>query len=314
MRKNRSIEIKVGVVSILAIVLFFLGMFLGKDFTVSQSYKLKMRFPNSGGIQPSSPIVVNGVQRGSVTSIANDNGSVIILAEIKDISDLKKDVSAQITILELTGGKKIELNPGFLSEKFDPNNEIPGITPTDLAGLIVMLGNVSQDAVSLIRRLDTISVSVTNVINDRETIGEIKDIITNTKDITQNLSSLLAQNNVQLRETLNNLHSITKDMKTIIDKNDPRLDTLMTNVNYSLEKTRNLVLKVDTALDNANSILSDVNDITGEVKNGRGIANRLIYDKELAIKLEKSLDSITVFIEQLKQHGINTNIRLGTRP
>lgn len=314
MRKNRSVEIKVGIVSILAILLFFIGMIVGKDYTVTKMHQIKMRFPNSGGIQPSSPIVVNGVSRGSVTSIKNNNGSVIITADISNISDLKKDLSAQITILELTGGKKIELVPGTASEKFDPKNIILGTTPTDIAGLIVMLGNVSYDAVSLVRRLDTISTAAVNAINDKETIGEIKDIISNTKDITQNLNSLLKENNKQLRRTIDNLYVLTEDMKTIIDKNNPRLDTLMTNLNYSLAKTRGLLSDADTALANINSVILDVKNISSEVKNGSGLANRLIYDKELAIKLEKSLDSITVFIEQLKQYGINTNVRLGSRP
>ncbi len=314
MTKNRSVEIKVGVVSILAVILFVMGMIFGKEYTVTSTYHVKIRFPNSGGIQPSSPVVVNGVPRGSVSSVENDKGSVLITAKMDEIDDLNADVRARITIQELTGGKKIELYPGNSSEPFSIKHEIPGNTPPDIAELIVILGNVSQDAVSLIRRLDTISVAAVDVINDRQTLGEIKEIISNTREMTENLNSYLRDNNHKLRETTHNLYKISADIKEIIDKNDPRLDTLMDNLNYSLIKTRSLLASADTAVYNANSMMLDLKDISSEIKTGEGLASRLIYDKEFAFKLERTLDSLASFIVQVKKYGVNINARIGTRP
>ena len=52
MKDTRSIEIKVGLVSILAVILFIIGITLGRGLYVSVNpVTVKIRFPNSGNIQ-----------------------------------------------------------------------------------------------------------------------------------------------------------------------------------------------------------------------------------------------------------------------
>ena len=108
MQYDKSKEIKVGIVTFVAILLFIVGMTLGRGYRISvDPTELNIRFPNSGGISPSAPVLINGVERGSVNSINPDNGSVLIKISLDDISDLNSDASARISMLEITVGKKI---------------------------------------------------------------------------------------------------------------------------------------------------------------------------------------------------------------
>ena len=125
MKDTRSIEIKVGLVSILAVILFIIGITLGRGLYVSVNpVTVKIRFPNSGNIQISAPVFVNGVKRGAVASVRNDNGSVLVTADLDNVREFRRDVSARISILEITGGKKIEIFPGKSPEKYKIGDEI----------------------------------------------------------------------------------------------------------------------------------------------------------------------------------------------
>lgn len=109
MRNNRSREIQVGAVSLLAIILLILGFTYGKNLSISPKANLiKIRFPNSAGVQIAEPVVVNGVKRGLVRDVRNDAGSVLILVELNKMDDIRSDASAKITLLEITGGKKLK--------------------------------------------------------------------------------------------------------------------------------------------------------------------------------------------------------------
>jgi phospholipid/cholesterol/gamma-HCH transport system substrate-binding protein len=315
MKSQRTTELKVGIVFLTAVILLLVGIILGKGFQVTSSQvTISLRFPNSGGLQPSSPIVVNGVKRGTVGSVINDNGSVLITATIDDISDFKKDVSAKVTILELTGGKKIEINPGTSHEHYDLKNEIPGTTPADIPELVAILGSVSGDAIMLIKRLDTIATAGTRMLDDKQMLRDLKSIIINTSEATANLNELLRNNRSDLDITFKNLKIITSDLKLAINKDEPKLDSLLTNLNDITNSAKKLFVKVDSLMISADGTLADLKDITGEIKGGKGTISKLIYDKEFSEKLNSTLDSLSQFVNQIKQYGININARLGTRP
>ncbi|MCX7735384.1 MAG: MlaD family protein [Candidatus Kapabacteria bacterium] len=315
MNIQRNLEFKVGIVSLLAIILLILGISFGRGVGVSVTQKtIKFRFDNSGGIQVSNPIVVNGVKRGVVTLIRNDNGGVYIEGTIDDVSDLKSDATAEITILEITGGKKIEINPGVSSEKFNPQNEIPGITRADFTTLVNQGGDMLNDIHSLIVKLDTISSSLAEITANQKFVNNVNSAIENASEIMQMTRQLLVENSDNIELSLKNLRILSTDLVNITKKNEPRLDSLMTQLELTLKNSGKLISKADTSINVLNSILDNVNNITNEIKQGEGLATKIIYDKNFSSRLDSTLTVLFDFLVMVKQHGININARLGTRP
>jgi len=197
MASYTSTEVKVGAVTIVAIVLFVLGIMLGQNYRVGvKLHTLTMQFPNSGGIQDGSPVVVNGVKRGSVGTIVNNNGSVLITAILDKIDDLRSDASARITILEITGGKKIEINPGLAVNKLNPGNIIPGKTPADIQELVVLLGDVVVDAVVLLHRIDTIAAEANKIISKGNFSDNVIKTLDNASEAALTLNEWLKKNSL----------------------------------------------------------------------------------------------------------------------
>lgn len=315
LENQRSKEIKVGIVSILGLSILFIGLMLGKGFKFgSESELITIRFPNSGGIQIGEPVVVNGVKRGSVNEIQNNNGSVIVKVRLDNFDDIKSDAEAKITILELTGGKKVEIFPGTASSKFNINDEMPGTTPPDLPELIRLVGEVSGDAVNLVRRLDTIAGQGTALLSDGKVVSDIRATLSNTVEITQSAKELISQNQKKLQDAIDNLATISKDLKNFIADNKNDLSRIIDNVDSTILSTRDLLVKVDTAVKNADILLRDANTLVNDVRNGDGFVTKLIYDKDVANRLDSTLTTLFFFLEQVKEHGVNVNLRLGSRP
>ncbi len=315
MNNQRKNEIKVGLVSILAIALLLIGISLGRSYSVSVSTQtIKFRFPNSGGIQLSSPVVVNGVKRGNVSFVKNDNNSVLIEATIDDVSDLKKDASAIITILEITGGKKIEINPGKSNIPLDINLEIPGRTGMDLADIVTNGGDMLYDAKVLIKKLDTISSTVNKLFESGKHSAQIKQIVQNTDELIATTRDLLGNNKDELNTTIKNLNLIAADVKSLIKKDEPKLDSLLSKLDNTLKSTKVIVDKAELTLSNVDVIISDIKNITNEIKNGDGFISKVIYDKNTSAKLDSTVANLTELLSLIRQYGINVNVRLGTRP
>ena len=314
MNKERAIELKVGIVTLAAIIIFIVGMILSSDMTVTDSQIVNFRFPNSGGVKQSSPVMVNGVKRGSVVSVKNDGPTVLISAEIDDLSDFKTDASARITILEITGGKKIDVFPGRSSDLFSPHNEITGTTPGDIAEVVAMFGEVADNAKNLIKSLDTITSVTAELLGDKNTTVQLRNIIANTNSTMARMNRFLANNLGDIDATVANLKTISEELKLSFSKNSPKIDSLIIKFDQTVDYTSGLLKSAESAISKSDLLLDDLNHISKAVSQGDGLANKLIYGKKFANNLDSTMIRLNELIEKLDEHGVNVNVRLGTRP
>ncbi len=314
MRSQRANEIKVGIVTFLGVIVLIIGITLGRGYHEAISSRtIKLRFQNSGGIEQSAPVVVNGVKRGIVLSVQSDNGSVLITASINKTDDLKSDATARITILELTGGKKIEIMPGTSDKPFEINQEIIGATPPDLPELVAIFGNISSEAVLLFKRIDTIATNLNLVMNEGN-VASINRILTNTEILASNLNELIQNNDKQLELTIQNLKTLSLDIRILISDNKQKINNLVEKFEETTENTNLLIKQTNQTIAKADSMIMDLKDITENIRKGDGLASKLIYDKAFTAQLDTSLKNINELIKQIRKYGVNTNVSFGRKP
>lgn len=315
MKNIKQIELKVGLVSVAGTLLLILGLIFGRGYKVSVSTQsIKFRFPNSGGLQVSSPVVVNGVKRGSVSSVANDNGSVLVTATIDNTDDFRKDVRARITILEITGGKKIEIFPGTFPEKFDPNMEIQGETSADFADLVTQLGNILEKAKYTISQLDTTLTSTNKILADKNFTTNIRVAIDNANQTLILTRDILEQNQSGINQIIRNLKEISSSLRSDYTTYQPKIEKIITRLDKISNETTNLLESGNGIFGKIDTALAQLNNILYEIRNGDNLANKLIYDKEFSQKLDSTLKNVSELINFIQKYGVNVNLRLGTRP
>jgi phospholipid/cholesterol/gamma-HCH transport system substrate-binding protein len=315
MKNTKQIELKVGIVSVVGTILLVLGLILGRGYKVSVSTQtIKFRFPNSGGLQVSSPVVVNGVKRGTVTSVVNDNGSVLVTATIDNIDDLRKDVKARITILEITGGKKIEIFPGTSSEKFNPETEIQGETAADFADLVTQLGLILEQAKHTISQLDTTLTSTNKVLGNKNFATNLQLAVDNATQTLTITREILEQNQTNINQIVKNLKEILSELRNDYSIYEPKINRIVTRLDTISFQTTNLLENGSATVEKINRSLNQLNDILLEIREGDNLANKIIYNKEFAQRLDSTLRQVSELITFIQKNGVNVNLRLGTRP
>ncbi|MCX7908173.1 MAG: MlaD family protein [Ignavibacteria bacterium] len=315
MKNLKKIELKVGIVSFFATLFLILGIIFGRGYKVSVSTQtIKFRFPNSGGLQVSSPVVVNGVKRGVVSSIQNDNGTVLVTATIDNTDDFKKDVRAKITILEITGGKKIEIVPGNSPEPFDPRTEIPGETTADFAVIVSELGIILNEAKHTLNQLDTTLTSTNKILGDKNFISNTKEALQNANQTLSIAREILESNQSNINQTIKTLKEITSLLRSDYSKYEPKINNLVDKLEQISSQTENLLTKGNNTLQKLDTTVSSINFLLHDIKYGENLANRILYDKSLALKLDTTLVNLSNFINLIQKYGVNVNLRFGTRP
>lgn len=309
---TRSTEIRVGIVSILSIALLIGGIMLGKGISLDPSLKqIKIRAASSGGAEAGSPVVINGVKRGQVTGVVNQHGTVIINAEVDDVSDLHADATARVTILEITGGKKIELTPGTQPEPFDISREIPGTVSADLGGLVATIGDVSGNAVSIVRRLDSLTGTLTELTRDGQFVTDVKTISSEGAIFVKDLRTWFAANKDPLGASIRDLRSIASQLRASVEKNEPKVSRLIERLDATLASIDGTLGRADKALTNADSLVRRIDSVLIEVKANKGLLNTMIYDQKFAERFDSTLYWIRAILQDARNKGVNVNVGLG---
>lgn len=315
MQKNlRSTEIKVGIITFSAILLAIIGISLGRGMTVAPAGKvMSIRFTNANGIEPSSPVWINGFKRGSVLTVKPDNGSVLVTASLDNYDDIKQDVSARVTILELTGGKKIEIMPGVSAATWN-GNEIKGTTVPDFGELLAVVGDMGTDAKVLIRRLDTISAHLNVLMADGTFINNVKQMTSDASKTVADIRALVEANKQNLNVAIVNMRTLSDDLKRLVTDNEPAVNSIIKKLDATATSAERVLKSADGTLARVDTLVANVDAVVHDVRYGDGSVHKLLYDKNLATKLDSAMSNLQIFVDQVSKHGVNVNLRLGTRP
>lgn len=315
MEASRSTEIRVGIVSLAAIILLIVGIMLGKGLNMSVSRQtIQISLPTSGGLEAGSPVVVNGVKRGAVTDVRNADGHVVVTADVNDLSDIHADARARVTILEITGGKKVEITPGT-EGAFDPARHVmAGSVAADIGSLVTDLGDVSVDVRSLVRRLDSLAGAANGLLADGTVIRDIRTMTAEGALLVTDLRQFVADNRGRLETTLRDAGSLVNEVRAVVKNNDPRLTNLLDQLDRTVGDVRSTMGKADGAIVRADSLIASLQTVVNDVRTNEGPVNKLLYDKNLARRLDSTFNQLDAVIRQIKRHGVNVNVGIGHRP
>ncbi|MES2766735.1 MAG: MlaD family protein [Bacteroidota bacterium] len=314
MNPQRSKEIKVGIVTLVGITLLIVGISLGKGMISSAKHTITMRFPSSAGLEPTSPVTINGVKRGTVETVEPDKGGVLVTASLDEISDIKRDATAMISMLEIIGGKKVEIMTGTAPMAFDPKQEMPGIAAADISELIATVSQLGGQAKVLLTKLDTTMTGVNQLFADGKMVGQVRNIVDNGEEAVVNLNGFLKENRGELEMAVKDLNVLLKDLRVAVNTNAPNIEKLVNNLNATVTKVDGILTKGEKTLDGADLLVTDVRSMIGDVKNGKGAVSKIIYDEEFAKKLDVTIKELNKLLDDVNKHGMNVNARVGRYP
>jgi phospholipid/cholesterol/gamma-HCH transport system substrate-binding protein len=264
MGKRRIEEIAVGGFVVVAIVVilgfvFFLG---GRDVLFRHQVKYKILFNSTTGLYQGDPVLLTGVEVGSVSRIAFPDEIAVqkILVEIavsKDAaSRIRKDTRAQVGSASLVYGKVVALTMGSSGQPVIPPD---GFIETDDRGGISAIVDSTQKFLS---DLHAIASKI---------------------DGGKGALSVLLNDPLEMHQTLHNLSASSAALSVLLDRiqrgRGPAGAIFADSVDF-----RKTILDFQTSA-------ADLQTVARNLKTGRGAAGRLLSDGAYGDSLSANLAS-----------------------
>lgn len=308
--QSRKLEIRVGVVTIIAVIALIGGILWGKGIGIDRR-RLTIQLENASGLTSGTPVLVSGVPKGGVASIktVEDGAHVEILVD-RDVK-VMEDASAVIRVMEITGGKKIELDPGESSRPLPDDAEIPGLNQGDVGAMLAFVGNLAHDIAPMLRRLDSTLVAVNDIVGDEAFREDVVQTLDNFSSLSADLRSLVRNNRGRIERTLNNVDALAANLRGVADRNAPVVERLLTNTESLVNDARGTLGGADATLATVDRLALRIDSIAVELRTGEGMISRLLYDPEMASELEKVLVELRKTLRDLNQKGVNVNMEVG---
>lgn len=297
MKEQQRNEIKVGLTVLVGILILFTGFFVFKDWSVGRSeYPIRISFPVSAGLEVGDQVSVNGVRAGKVASVELNNGGVEVVAMMRSDMTVYENGRPVIQMLELMGGKKIEIRQEGTGVPADAGTVLEGRVDPDIAGALGLLGDMQGNVRDIATQADSLLRGVNAIVGDREFTRALKQTVGNLHALTDDLRGYMSRNS-------GNIDRLTVTMVRLTGRVDTMLAELQPAVSGSLEKS-------DRVLDGADSLITEVRGLVGEIRDSRGLLHHALHDTALVGRLDRMLVRLDTLTSILIEGEFTTNIDL----
>ena len=286
-------EIKTALLVISAILLFIWGYsFLqGKDlFTNYKTFYVE--YDNVEGLASSTPVTLNGLIIGKVSSITLDENTGKLLVELQLKTDFPISKSSVATIYEpgFIGGKQIAIYPNFSDKTLAVDGQkLQGVTKL---GLTASLGEKLEPLQSKIEKLmlnaDNLISGLNNVLdkkgqeNLKISLSELSKSIIEFHKASSSLNTILDDNKVQIKGVVSNFNKVSNDFSKISDSLNKA----------DLGKTAKILQKT----------LADVDDIMANLQGGKGTMGKMLNDEVLYNNLGKTTKELELLLQDVRRY------------
>jgi phospholipid/cholesterol/gamma-HCH transport system substrate-binding protein len=313
LRDTGSTNIKVGITVLVGIVILVFGIMWAKGIYFGANPEtLTVRFPDAGGAQRGDPVYIRGIKRGLVSNVSvNGRGEVIMDLQLDEKIALRKDASASIMMLELMGGKKIEIQPGQSATAFNvARDTIEGTTAGDLSTLVALVNSMSGNIKSIANKADSFLTSLNDIIGDptvreniKGSIAEARITIHNLNETLTGVRTLVAENRTTLKNAIVELEKLAKNVNSTVDDLGPAAKA-------TLEDTRAFIAKASKTIDKADIALDEIDKMLVDSRTNKSFLYKLTSDKAFGDQIDSTLMHALKLIKEIRYQGLNTNVRI----
>jgi phospholipid/cholesterol/gamma-HCH transport system substrate-binding protein len=298
-------QLKVGILAIVALACIILIVFLltGNASWFKKQVTLHMYTSDAAGLNPGSPVRINGIQAGTVRDVAlsgETNPQRVIRVDFVVDQDMQKQIPADsiasISSDNLLGSTKfLQVNKGTRPDIIRANATVKSADTRQFDALIQQGYNV-LDSLQLI--LGKVQDIVAAIEVGKGTIGKllVDETLYNSLQATVNQVQLLATtlNSKRGIGRIINDEALYDQIQSVIT----RFDQITADLQAG-KGTAGMLLKDPKIANDLDSSLNQINTMLTRINNGEGTVGKLLNDPKTANQLSEVMTKLNVTLDKV---------------
>lgn len=273
----------------------------------ARTYEIQMRLSNVGGIKERAPVLLAGVQVGSVRAIklAPDGKSVILHLRILEPIRIHGDAEFVVEQVGVLGDQFVCIYPK--ANATPPLRDGAVVQGTEAlnfqevarsAGEVLQrIGALAEDIHALAGGLQTSVSNLNAQVITPQTLSNVAATIANFHQVSERtlgtiskIETLVETNRVPLQQSVTNVMEFTARLKDITSHLEEAIATNRGPVRGAVENFRDASVAIK--------------HIAADLEAGRGLAGSLLKDRQLQTDLSLTASNLAVLSSNLSRYGL----------
>lgn len=290
-----SQEVKVGILGVVALTLFYFGFrFLkGSDFFSSENH-YRVMYDNVDGLTNSNPVTLNGLSVGRVKKIEilqEKNNQLMVTVAIDKKIMVGKGTRAILADGGLLGGKVIQLQ---ILQKDGPLELDGMLVSAKEAGLQSL---IREKTLPVLNNVDSLTKNLNLIVKSFDKTGAaLNATLQNASRVTGTLDLTVQENRLALRTTLGNVNRLSSSLI----ETEKQLKPILAKVDNVADSLRSLQLRQTLA--NANRTVDNLQKLLAGVQQGKGTLGKLTSDDKLYANVNATTASLEKLLTDLREN------------
>ncbi|GAB3828374.1 MlaD family protein [Pontibacter rugosus] len=288
-----SKEIKVALLGIVAIVILYFGfMFLKGSDLFSDSNTYYVVYDNVDGLVASNPVILNGVQVGSVQTVkllTDQNNQIRVEIGVLKGIEVGDSTIAAIGNSDLLGSKAITLYLGKNTTLYDGGEKLIAYKSSSITDII------STKTVPIIDKVDTTLARVNRLL-DGDAKDNLQHILANTEATTEAINKILRSNQENISQITSNISSLTSSLRET-QRHINHLAQNMAEITDTLKQA-----EINQLVRNANQAVMELESAATKLNSGQGSIGKLMNDEQLYENLNRSSAALDLLLRDIQAY------------
>ncbi|WP_458401236.1 MlaD family protein [Candidatus Avelusimicrobium sp.] len=198
-------ETKVGIFTLLGLVVLGFSLYLLGGFSITRSYDVNVRFADVSGLPVKAAVKLSGVEIGKVKDIKIEDQQVVVVLGIHEGIDLYKGAKFSVVMTGIIGTKYVKIVQG---------NEALGLIQ---AGDYVSGIDEKPMDEQIAETMKSVRELVDSVNNRGQFGAELNDAMKDIRQLSANVNQLVLTMRPYVTQSMQNLEEITEKLNLVMD-------------------------------------------------------------------------------------------------
>ncbi len=284
-QNKKSLEFKVGVFTLIALLILIIGYSWFSGFLEKQQYSnITVKFRNIGNIEKGSTVSISGVKKGKVKEIEISEDGVILHLLVELDFPLKKGTEFRIIETDIMGSVQVEIIPGKDQQKLDLDQILFGQKSFGISTLVSELSDISHSLQQLFNTPD----SGNSILENVHTILDSSRLLINKMNFS------FAKNSENIDRIISNMAATSEKLTVLIEDNEE-------NVSLVFDSFKTIISEVENILHKIEKISGNFGNIAAKMEHTDSSFQRLITEKKLYDNLMEATASLDSLLKDIKK-------------
>jgi phospholipid/cholesterol/gamma-HCH transport system substrate-binding protein len=315
---------RVGLLVILALGILFSFLTFSKKGGMEQDAAVEVYayFKDASGLGKKSRVQIAGIPVGEIISIELIGLRAKVTIRIKKEIGVRRNASLTKRSESLLGDYLIDLAPGTEDQPPILNGE-EIVSVLDAPGMEAVMGSIQLIA----QDVQQVTRSLRNVLGGEKGQASLESIVANLTTLTAAVDKTIRDSATRLDQILNNVEGISGDIRKVTTKEQNSISSIVANIDAISKDVRDVmasvkrvvgenegevqggVANVKETLAKLDRTLANVEEVSKNIKDGKGTVGALLSDERLGQKLSDTIEDVSDFAGRLTGMELELGVR-----